>query len=140
MSWKSSLRQHLAEGADVQALVGARVQHNRSAQGDPAPRVVFYATTVVEGHTLTEADGLPGPRVRVECFGRTSEEAEAVKAAVKARLNGFRGQMGDVFVQSCLVTDGGQDDYLPPPDGSDRGDPSVILEVSLSYEETVPTF
>lgn len=140
-TWKEALRELLVSSTHLAALVDARrVRHGYRPAGDDYPAVTFFALGVTQGHTLTAADGLPLARVQIDCWGRTGAEADQLREAVRLTVDGFRGDMSGVFVQSCLLDDGGRDEYLPPQDGSDRGVHQVTLDLRLSFEETVPTF
>lgn len=107
MSWREGLYGHLSDHADVKAIVSDRIYPGRlnkvKADHDPGipgdlPAITYFRVSTTR--TLTNSGPHPyqAPRVQLNCFGRTPDQASALGDAVIKALQGFRGDMGGVEV------------------------------------------
>jgi hypothetical protein len=107
MSWRIGLYAHLTGHAQTSALVGFRVYPGRlnKAKSDHDPGVpselpaITYFRVSTPRHLVNAGPiRYQAPRVQLNCFGRTPDEAEAVGDAAIAALQGLKGTMGGVEV------------------------------------------
>lgn len=140
MQIEEALRAHLAALPLLAPLVAGRIYPGqRRPQGTALPQVTFENTSRDVPYTLLGPAGLPTARLVLDCWGGSYAEAAQVARAVRAAstdggLDGYRGGMGELFVQAVMVTDAARDEYVPPPDGSDVGDWWVGLDVQVTFE------
>lgn len=121
MSWREGLFAHLTANAGVAALIGDRVYPGRldkaKSDQDPGvpgklPAITYFRVSTQR--TLTNSGPHPyqAPRVQVNCFGRTPDEANDLGDAVIAALQGFKGLMGAQPVK-LVENVGDLDDFEP---------------------------
>jgi hypothetical protein len=126
-----------ATQSDLLVLVGTRFGPFESTRLDPPPRVTFFQ---VSGDRVR---GLAGPmmvarqRWQINCIGSTPTQARLVAryitgATGDSRLDGYRGTLGGITVQSCILVDE-RDDSEPQATGSDVAAPSVSLDFDIAW-------
>jgi hypothetical protein len=125
----------LTADPQVSALVGTRVRKVRAKQNETRPYVVYKRISNRRAHALDSPDGLPMPLVWIWCYAETGDAAEDLADKVRQALDGKRGLAGGIFVQACLLQDD-EDDADPPVHGDETGDPNVLLQFRIAYEET----
>lgn len=107
----TALRTFVLADATVTALAGVRMYPRKLPQGPTLPAIAYQRIDTRRLHDLDGPDGLPRARVQLSMWAASVADAEALAAAVRARLDGYRGAWGDVTVGSCLcVSDGDLDD------------------------------
>lgn len=113
MGLGSTVRTIILGDPAVAALVGTRVYPKILPQSPTLPAITYQRISRVSvADHLTGAGSLGRPRVQVDAWASTDAAAETLGAAVKARLNGFKGTVageGDVK-RIALETEGGQFD------------------------------
>ena len=135
MSFESSLETHLANDAGVAALVGTRIRPEVIAQRETLPAITHTSVSSTHEHNLGGATGVCHSRVQLDCYAATKAEAIAVREAVRLALVGYRGTIGDVFVNGVLVerkfssTDA-------PEDGSDNWRYVEMIEFLITHSES----
>lgn len=102
MTIEEALRTYTLADAGVTALVGTRMYPRKLPQTPTLPALVYQRIDTRRGHDMAGADALPRPRMQVTCWATTPAGAYALAAAVRVRLDGYRGTMGTVAVGSCL--------------------------------------
>lgn len=102
---EKSLTMKLKADAGVQALVNTRVFFAEAPQNPPIPFVLMTRVGTDHVHSLTGSSGLANARIQVDCYAKTQKEARAVATAVRAVLDGFRGDENDVNVQGVILLD-----------------------------------
>lgn len=104
-----ALAQRLLTGAGVTALVGTAVFPSKPTQDPPASYVVYFRQGGGDTRTLAGRGGLQPHDIRVECYARTQADAEAILAAVAARLCGDKATATPAWrdrtngVQGCFA-------------------------------------
>jgi Protein of unknown function (DUF3168) len=111
MGLQTTLRTILLADPTVSGLVGGtRIYPKILPQNPTFPAITYQRISRIPvADHLTGPGSLGRPRVQVDVWALTDAAAEALGAAVKARLNGFRGVVageGDVG-RIALETEGG---------------------------------
>lgn len=114
MGLGSTVRTILLSDPTVSGLVGAaRIYPKILPQNPTLPAITYQRISrVAVADHLTAAGTLGRPRVQVDVWAATDAAAETLGAAVKNRLNGFRGSVageGDVR-RIALESEGGSYD------------------------------
>lgn len=91
MPMRPDLLSLVREDPAVAALVARRVYWDERPQGKPLPSITLQVISKVGGHTLDAPEDLKVARVQVDCWARSSDEADALEGAVEATLDGYRG-------------------------------------------------
>lgn len=107
---ESDLVQFLLEDEDLSALVGERVRPSKlppSKLGLAYPAVSFFLVSSPRDHTHDAVGGMERSTFQINCWGKTYASAKAVAAAVRGRLDNFRGEMGpgETRVHAALKQD-----------------------------------
>jgi len=98
-----ALVQILTGDGAVAALVMDRVYPIVTPQGAELPAVVYQRISGPRDETMDGPSGLASPRYQFSCIGRGYGEMVAVAEAVRRALDGFRGDVGGVHVDSILM-------------------------------------
>jgi len=113
------------------AALGDRVYPRRLPRDAVLPAVTYRRIDTVRGRSHSGPDGLATPRIQLDIWATDPDVADAIAEAIRIRIDGYRGQMGDVPVGSVeLVGDVDDDD---PETGLYRR----VLDVSITHEEAV---
>jgi hypothetical protein len=126
MSPGAALRAHLVASAVVAGLAGPRIYPSRLPQKPTLPAVVY---NVVSPGKLHSHDGglnskLARPRIQVDVWAVTYDEAQTLMEAIETALGGYVGPAGtsNDRIEGAFVEDGGAGDHdeeTPQlPDGS----------------------
>lgn len=115
MTLETELRTFTLAGAGVAALAGTRMHARRLPQTPTLPAITYQRIDTRRTHDMAGPDGLPRPRMQVTCWGATPADATTLAAAVRQRLDGYKGAWGAISVGSCLCV--GERD-LDDPDAS----------------------
>lgn len=139
MSLESDLFDYLQTQAAVTALVGTRVYQNVLPQGKDYPAVIYQRISTEHAQHTLGAGGLATARMQFDCWALDAAAAQQVGEALRAALQGFRGEMGDTNIRHCSLenTEGG---YDPPADSSDVAAHRVSQDFVIAYFESIPTF
>ncbi|MPZ58440.1 MAG: DUF3168 domain-containing protein [Rhizobiales bacterium] len=104
----------LADSAVAAAVGGTRIYPVVLPQGQVLPSVVFARISGLGDHHMQGASGLTRPRMQIDAWARTADEASTLADLVKFRLDGDRSPMGagaaQVQVQGVFF-DSERDDY-----------------------------
>jgi hypothetical protein len=129
MSLETELRTYTLAGAGVAALVGTRMHARMLPQTPTLPAIVFQRIDTRREHDMAGPDGLPRPRMQLTCWATTPAGAVDLAAAVRARLDGYKGAWGAVTVGSCLCV--GERDQDDP----ETGYSAVSQDYMIQYQE-----
>jgi len=129
MTIESELRTYTLAGAAVAAIVGTRMHARMLPQTPTLPAIVYQRIDTRRMHDLAGPDGLPRPRMQVTSWATTPAGAYDLAAAVRARLDGYKGAWGAITIGSCLLV--GERD-LDDPDASRSG---VAQDYMIQYTE-----
>jgi len=117
----------------VSGLVGTRCHYNKDApQQSSKPYVWYRVTTDNEELTMDGVGGIHESFVDLECVDDDEAGAQAIADAIKGRLHGFKGTMGNVTAKGIFVRDK-DDDYAPFANDSDEGAHVVAYSVNVWY-------
>lgn len=129
MTLEEGLRTYTLAGSAVAALVGTRMYPRMLPQTPTLPALVYQRIDTRRLHDLAGPDGLPRPRMQVTCWAPLPLSASGLAAAVRQRLDGYRGAMGTVSVESCLLV--GERDVTD----TEAGRYGVALDFMIQYQE-----
>jgi hypothetical protein len=135
----------LLADAGVAALVGTRVYPNKVPQDVTTwPRIILHRISTTRPKSNQGRVGQVSARLQLECWGLTYLSAKTLAMAVLnargpdgiagPRLDGFKGRMGNVVVQSCFAEDE-REDYFAPAFGDDVGAHRVMFDLVIWFEE-----
>jgi len=93
------------------------------------PALVYQRIDTRRQHDLAGPDGLPRPRMQINCVAMTPAGAYDLAAAVRARLDGFKGVWGALTIGSCLLV--GERDLDDP----ETGRSVVALDFMIQFTE-----
>jgi hypothetical protein len=88
----------LAGASPVTALVGTRIFPMVSQTPSQPPYVVYSTVGGTTWNSMSGQTGLAQSRVQVDAYATTYASAQAIAAAVRDALDGFRGMAGGVRV------------------------------------------
>ena len=138
MSIESSLIAHLRADAGLIALVGSRVRLKYAEPSDTS-RVIVHRISGDHYHHMAAATGIVRGRFQLNCDADTPIKSIAISEAIRQSLDGFRGTMGDVFVQMCHLESESDDETAPIP-GASTGIYSQRLDYLIAWGVSVPVF
>lgn len=142
--------QYLLSVSEVSAAVGTRIRPLRTVQnpvkgktaamlgdGDTLPRITVDRISNPRNPCLTGATTLANPRLQVDIEAATYSSAKEVAEVLRNCLDGYRGHMADVFVDSCLLED--ERDFEDDSAGLDSAATfGVSMDFILHHQEDVP--
>jgi hypothetical protein len=129
MSLETALRAYVLADAATAAIVGQRMYPRGLPQGPTFPALVYSRVDTRRLHDLDGPDGLPRARVQVTAWGSSVQAATDLAAAVRKRLDGFRGAWGAVTIGACLCV--GERDLDDP----ETGRAAVAQDYMIQYQE-----
>jgi hypothetical protein len=141
---EQGLAKYLSAHSGVKSLIGDRL-YPETAPDDPTdyPLVTYQTISDVQPMTLANAAGYGVARVQLDCWGKAGrqgyKQVKDVAEQLRLALHGYRGTMGDYFVQESRIdnmSDGGD----APAFGRGLKDSRVSVDVFLWYSDSVPTF
>lgn len=129
MSLETELRTYTLAGTAVAAMVGTRMYARKLPQNPTLPAISFQRIDNRRLHDMDGPDGLPRPRMQLNCWGTTPAEAADLAAVVRQRLDGFLGTWGSINIGSCLCV--GDKDIDDPQTGR----VAVAQDYMIQYTE-----
>ena len=127
------LRTFIIGTTSVTGLVSTRCHYNKVVpQSSAKPFVWFRVTRDNEPLTMDGVGGIHDSYVDIECVGATESSVQAVADAVKGRLHGYAGTMGNVSAKGAFLSDK-DDDYAPFSTNGEDGLHVVAYELNLWY-------
>jgi len=130
-----ALYDEMRDDAGISALVGtgtsAKVFPGIPPPDATAPFISFRRISYIRAETLAGPTTLTRPTFQIDCWGNNNEGMVALSEAVRALLDGFRGNMGDdnVVVRRAYLV-GQNDDPEDPVDGG----PNDINRNRMNFE------
>lgn len=116
----------------VTGLIGTRCHYNKIPADSAYPHLWFRVTSDNEELTMDAVGGMHEADIDLECAGITEASAQEVSDAVKARLHGFKGTMGNVSAKAIFLSNK-DDDYVPFSNESNEGVHVIAHSVKLWY-------
>jgi hypothetical protein len=129
MTIETELRAYTLAGPEVAALVGTRMYPQKLPQNPTLPALVYQRIDTRRLHDMAGPDALPRPRIQIAAWASSVADAWDVVNAVRERLDGYRGAMGVIDVQSCLCV--GERDVDDP----DTGRTGVEQDYQIQFRE-----
>lgn len=150
MRMEAALITYLLSIGELTALVGTRIRPLRTVQnpvrnkstsivndGDTLPRITIDRISNPRTPCLTGATSLSTPRFQVDVIASTYSQSREVAEAVRNCLDGYRGLMGDVFVDGCTLED--ERDFEDESPGLDEAATvGVSMDFIIHNQEDVP--
>lgn len=134
-----ALRTRLLAVSGVTDLVGTRIYPQWTPQNATLPAVVYqfiYGDNV--GH-MGAPSGLASARIEYACFADLQTTAFTVAEAIRTALDGWNGTVDSVEVHEIRL-DSRYDEVEAPGAATDQATYVHIIDFSVWYAETVPTF
>lgn len=103
-------------------------------QRDGLPCIVLETAEDARLQQLDGPGGCAVARFSLHCMADTWEGANTLHRTVRGSLDGFRGKMTGVQVQSARMHDY-YDDFVPSPHGGGGGTHKACEDVTIFYEE-----
>jgi len=126
------LRTLVTATTPLSTLIGTRCHYNHVPESSAKPFVWFRVASDTEERTLDGVGGLHEALVDMECNASTETSAQSVADALKAKLDGYKGAMGNETAQAAFLRDK-DDDYVPYSNASDEGAHVVSFTLTLWY-------
>lgn len=126
------LRTFVVGTTGITGLVGTRCHYNKTHQESPRPNIWFRVTSDNEDLTMDGVGGMHEADVDMECCALTESSAQSVADALKTRLHGYKGAMGNISAKGAFLKDK-DDDYVPFSIEDDDGVHVVAYSLKLWY-------
>lgn len=126
------LRTFITGSTALTALVSTRVHYNYAPISSARPNIWFRVTNDNQPLTMDGAASIHQANVDIECVGLTESDSQAVADAIKARMHGYKGTMGQITCNGAFMDDK-DDDYVPFSNQSDEGAHVVSFNLNLWY-------
>lgn len=142
MSIATDLVAYLLAQSSITTLVGTRIWGGqRREQGSALPAITVHVISAGQEVNLTARGGTAFPRIQIDVWGATYATADAVKEAIRLKLQGFSGTMGSSTVTTVLY-EGSLDLFEKPVDGSDASGSveHMALNYRIRHRQTKPTY
>ena len=126
------LRTFINADAAVAALIVNRTHYNRMPESSVRPNIWFRVTSDTEPLTMDGVGGIHEATADIECAGLTETSAQAVADALKPRLHGYKGTMGNISAKAIFLSDK-DDDYVPFSNESNEGVHVIAFGARIWY-------
>jgi hypothetical protein len=130
------LASHLGDSSSVSALVGDRIRPDVVTQNSSLPAIRYELIAEEPWNVLSGETSESQSRVQFDCYAMTRIQANQLAAAVKNRLHGFSGSLGNIVVVDCFV-DNQYDTVDPPVAGGNKFRKRRVMDFVITH--TVPT-
>jgi hypothetical protein len=136
---------HLRADTAVAALIGDRLFPGIADAKAAYPYLTYQVISDVDDKTLEGGAGNADATIQLKCWGQAGKQgrrqARQLYRAIRDALHGFGPGMmaGVTWVHEAWIT-GRSDEDDSPDGGRSDGDACVMAELSIGYEDTVPTF
>jgi len=135
---------YLLGKAAIQAVLGDRIYPGMAEPKTKYPYVTYQVISDVDEKTLDSAAGQPEAIIQLKCWGQGMKQgrrqARQAYRALRDALHGFGpGDMAGTWVHEAWLTDRSDLDD-DPVSGLSDGDACVLAELTINYDDSVPTF
>jgi hypothetical protein len=147
MTLKEALYTYLVSQSSVVALVATRIYPEVAPTPGPTepkhrymPYVTYTGLSDVPVYHFTGPAGIANAHVQLDVFAETEPARTRVATALQTALERWvqtRPLMEDLSVRFVGI-DTTEDAYVPPSDGSERGDYQRSLDVNIWYKGGLP--
>jgi len=108
---RSALRLHLLANSNVSPIIdGTRMYPVVLPQGVTEPSIVYHLVSGIGDHTMQGPSGLNRPRLQLDAYAQSYDDAVELADLVKEALDGYSGLMSIVPVQGAFF-DTEREDY-----------------------------
>lgn len=126
------LRTFITGSTGVSSLVSTRVHYNHLPADSSYPHVWFRVASDDEELTMDGVGGIHEADCDLECAGLTEASAQSVSDAIKSRLHGYKGTIGNISAKAIFLSNK-DDDYDPFSDQGDDGAHVISHNVKVWY-------
>lgn len=120
MSIKQALAKHLLGSNYVRDKTNSRVYFQRAPQGTKLPYVTLRRFSTIPYNDIEGEAGCKQSVIGIAVFSDSDDETEAIQEAIRNRISGYRGPMGDLTCYGCNLESGPHDGAFDRKDGSDN--------------------
>lgn len=113
----------------VNELVGERVYVRRAFRTTTLPRITLDRIGEDFAHTMAGRDGIARPRIQIDVWATTIDDADDIADRLEAILDGYRGDIGGVTMQGIFQRDR-RDGFETRSDATQN----VIHRVTMEFE------
>lgn len=103
MSLEQGLVAALRDDADVSALVGSRVYHEKLPDDVLYPCILYTRVSMERERLVTGVESLTRVGVQLDLMARTTSEVKDLAVKVRALLDGLTGDMGGQAIYQALL-------------------------------------
>lgn len=136
MGIRADLKTFLGADATISGLVGTHIHWQRKPAKDANAHCIAFAFTGSEnGHDLDGAGGWDDREVIINCRSTDPLKPEQIADAVRTRMKGFSGAVGNTTALSIMLLDE-WDDYDEPKDNSGDGQYIIGQRYFFKRKET----
>lgn len=120
-------------------IAEGRIAYGALPQGTPRPSVTIYRATGGYQHNLEGSQGVAKPKVTINSFGNSYNDAVMTGAQIRASIDGYSGDMFGCDVLACIC-DAELDLYQAPMAGQETGTYQRSQTFTILHRVEVPTF
>lgn len=132
------LRKYLIAQSGISDIVGSKVHPEVLPTAGQYPQVTYHVISRKHLHNLDGGAGATIDRIQIDCWSYDYSVMLDLADAIRDKLDGFRGAMGDAYVLDVKL-DQETDLHELPDDGTDN----VLYHRACDYivfsREAVPT-
>lgn len=143
MSVEAFVTAWLSSRPAVKKLAGNRIYPLELPQGAGIPAVTYYRVSQQAVRSLGGLAGLSKARLAFDCWATSYSDAKALATDIRGTVNnpgldGYRGELAGVFVQSCQCNNE-MDLIEKPVHGDESGVKHTALDFEIVYEDVDST-
>lgn len=97
-----TLKNLLLSDNSIRTSVSGRVFPNILPQGVVDPSIVFHRISGLGIGAMNGDTGLSRPRMQIDAWAKTHDQAASLADQVKEKISGFRGNVGSVMIQGIF--------------------------------------
>jgi hypothetical protein len=132
------IHQRLKANNAVAALVSSRIRPDTIDPNEVMPAIRYEVVRSGSWHNVNAEPSEATTQLQIDCYGATRLEANTVAAAVVNNLDGLTGDIGDVFINDCVL-DNTYDRVDPPPAGGKNFRKRRTLDFIITHTTPTPT-
>ena len=136
----TSIRGFLLADSGVLALTSTRIYPDVLPQGYSVASggaLTYTIISTTHDHLINGLAGIARSRIEFAAFAGTRVAANAIAEAVRASgLVGTTGLVGDVWIESVMITDGVQTLDERPSDGSQEHRYLTVFDYLIAFQES----
>ena len=136
MSVQQAIYDHLRTSVHVAALVGTKITDRQEPVGDP-PYIVFQVVGDESIRSLAGATGLRSARAQLTAWAEDSIECANIHAAIRNRLDGYRGTVGGTLIHG-VKEEPGHELFEEIEDATGLGRFGDRAEYTVWYAGSIP--